>query len=251
MKNAFITFALTFALATGGFAQSKSCSKGHCLKGDVGYVSLSIGPSIPVGNFADNNINNLNAGFAKAGYKFEISGGYNITPVISLNARGFYSSHSYDAGSLLNKYTSENPGTTFSSTARNWDIYGGMIGVSYSHPVTRKFTADVKLLSGFMQTSIPKMTIAGNNGSSVTESEKSATSFVYLLSVGGHYPLGRLIDLVGNLEYLSSSPTFSNVQNTSYLPAKNLNGNQSQVGTSTSKQDISLLALNFGVRVKF
>jgi hypothetical protein len=228
------------------FAQEKNCTKGHCLKGDVGYLSFSIGPSIPLGNFADNDTKNTNSGYANTGSKMELNAGFNLVNSVDLGIKLFYSVNGYDASTLTKKLESENPGTTWITSGRSWDIYGGMVGLSYSYPLTKKFVSDFKFQSGIMQSSTPQMTITGSNGSTITEDKKSASSLVYLISVGGHYPLGRLIDAVGSLEYMSSSPTFDNINKVSNAP-----GLYTNTTIPSLKQNISLLSFNFGCRVKF
>lgn len=227
-------------------AQEKVCKKGHCLKGDVGYVGFSIGPSIPIGDFSSNDINNPNSGYANTGSKMEINGGFNVYESTDLVMKLFYSVNNYDATSLTKKLATDNPGTTWTSSGRSWDLVGFMVGVNYSYPFRNRFVGDVKFQTGMMKSSTPRMTVTGSNGTVITEGEKSASSLVYLLSVGGHYPLGRLIDAVGSIEYLSSSASFSNINKVSSTP-----GNTPTTSTISYKQGISMISLNFGVRVKF
>jgi len=247
MQKTTLTISLIILLVfSTSFAQEKVCKKGHCLKGDVGYVSFSIGPSIPLGNFSSNDINNTNAGFANTGSKIEINGGFNIYESTDLALKLFYSMNSFDASSLTKKLATDNPGTTWTTSGRSWDLVGFMVGLNYSYPFRNKFVGDVKFQTGLMKSSTPQMTVTGSNGAIITEGEKSASSFVYLLSVGGHYPLGRLIDAVGSLEYLSSSASFNNINKVSSTP-----GFTPVTSTSSFKQSISIISLNFGVRVKF
>lgn len=252
MHKSFFTiiviFIFIFSIST---AQDKSCTKSHCMKGDIGYISLSIGPSIPLGNFANNDIKNANAGFAKTGSKVGINAGFNILENVNIGASLFYSVNSYDVSSLTQKLTNDYPGTTWSTSGRNWDIYGGMIGLTYSYPFKNKFVGDFKFQSGFMQSSIPEMVVSSSNNLKITEAEKSASSLVYMISVGGHYPLGRLFDIIGNLEYLASSPSFSNISRVYNVPTYSPPGIVTSTSSSTYNQNISMLSFNFGFRVKF
>lgn len=243
-----IIFSFIFSVST---AQDKSCTKSHCLKGDVGYVSLSIGPSIPLGNFADNDIKNANAGFAKTGSKVGLNAGFRLLDNVNLGVSLYYSVNSYDVSSLTQKLANDYPGTTWNTSGRNWDIYGGMLGLTYSYPFKNKFVGDLKFQSGIMKSSIPEMIVTSNNNLKIIEAEKSASSFVYLISIGGHYPLGRLFDIVGNLEYLSSNPTFSNISRVYNVPSYNPPGTLTSSSSKSYNQNISMLSLNFGFRVKF
>jgi len=250
-KKIFTLIIFSLFILSVGIAQDKSCIKSTCLKGDVGYFSLSIGPSIPMGNFADNNIKNANSGFAKTGSKVGLNAGFKVLENINLGVSLYYSVNSYDVSSLTQKLATDYPGTTWNTSGRNWDIYGGMIGFIYSYPFKNKFVGDFKFQSGVMQSSIPEMVVTSNNNLKITEAKKSASSFVYLLSIGGHYPLGRLFDVTGNLEYLSSSPTFSNISRVYNVPTFNPPGIVTSSSTTSYNQNISMLSLNFGFRVKF
>jgi hypothetical protein len=250
-KIIFTIIAISFFIFSVSTAQDKICKKGHCLKGDVGFISLSIGPSIPVGNFANKDIKNANAGFAKTGSKVGINAGFKLLENVNIGASLFYSVNSYDVSSLTQKLANDYPGTTWGTSGRSWDIYGGMVGLTYSYPFKNRFVSDFKFQSGFMQSSIPEMVVTSNNNLKITEAKKSASSLVYLISVGGHYPLGRLLDIVGNLEYLGSSPSFSNISRVYNLPTYNPPGIVTSSSTTSYNQNISMLSLNFGFRVKF
>jgi hypothetical protein len=201
-------------------------------------------------NFADKDLTNINAGFANTGSKIELNAGFNLVKSVDLGVKLFYSVNSYNFTSLTNKLSADFPGTVWNTSGRSWDIVGGMVGLSYSYPLVNKFVGDFKFLSGIMKTSTPTMVITGSNGSKYTENEKSASSLVYSISAGGHYPLGRLVDFVGSLEFISSTPTFDNVNKISNFPTSNP-GTITSSSTSSLKQNISLLALNLGFRVKF
>ena len=127
-KIIFTLFIVSTLLISTGFTQEKSCPKGHCLKGDVGYVSFTIGPSIPMNNFADKDLTNVNAGFANTGSKIELNAGFNLVKSVDLGVKLFYSVNSYNFSSLTNKLSADFPGTIWSTSGRSWDIVGGMVG---------------------------------------------------------------------------------------------------------------------------
>lgn len=132
MKKIITTlFIISFFIFSTGYSQSNSCKKGHCLKGDVGYVNFTIGPSIPTGDFADNNVNNPNAGYAKAGSNLGLNAGFNVYDRVNITGNLFFSSNGYDETVLKQKLTYEYPGTTWETSGRSWDIYGFMIGAAY------------------------------------------------------------------------------------------------------------------------
>jgi hypothetical protein len=248
MKNLIFVLLFIFLSHQVIYSQTGKSYKGGCLAGDLGYFSFAIGPSIPIGSFGSKDINNSNAGFANVGSKMELNAGIRLTPVVNLNMKGFYSLNGYDESGAINKLTLQQPGSNWKTIGGSWEIYGLLAGLSYSYPITGKFTADLKALGGVMQTSAPAMTFTSNSGNSLTANKLSSTSFAYQLSFDGAYPLGRLIDLTGSLEYLSSSPALNSSQ--SFV------GPQSGVnivgsGNSNANQSISIFSMNLGFRVKF
>jgi hypothetical protein len=250
-EKIFILLIVSLLLFSIGSAQEKSCKKGHCLKGDVGYINVTVGPCFPLGSFSDNDMKNPDAGFAKSGSNAGLNAGFRLTEKVSLTGELFYSVTGYDVITLTQKLANDYPGTKWTTSGRSWDIYGFMVGASYSYPFRNKITGDFKFQSGFMHSSTPQMIITSNTGSKITETEKSASSFVYQISIGGHYPLGRLFDATGSLEYLSSSPSFSNISKISNLSTGNPPETVTSNSISSYNNRISLLSFSIGCRVKF
>lgn len=250
MQKMIFTLLISFLFFSFSNAQVNSCKKGHCLKGDVGYVNFTVGPSIPTGSFSDNDIKNKDAGFAKTGSNIGLNAGFNLYDKVNVGGSLFYSVNSFDVSSLKQKLSNDYPGTIWETYGRNWDIFGFMIGATYSYPFKNKFVGDVKFQTGIMNSSLPEMVITSNTGLKITEGKRTASSFVYQISIGGHYPLGRLLDVTGSLEYLSSSPTFSNISRVSNLPSSTP-GSVTGTGVTSYNHNINLLSLNFGFSVKF
>lgn len=247
-------FALLILFLTVNFlnAQSKNINDCDGCKGDVGFVNFLMGPSIPIGNFADKSITNSNAGFADVGSKVELNAGFHLTPIISANFKAFYSINGFDIASYTNALSQNSPGTVWKTAGRSYDIYGGLVGLSYSYPRLGKFVADFKAMGGLMQISSSAFNVANNIGESLSGNKFSATSFAYLVSLGGSYPIGDLIDLTGSFEYLGSRPEMQNNNLAINTPPK-LTTVTNPVNTSLSnvRQDVSLLTINLGVRLKF
>ena len=62
MKTIVWSFAALLAMASPSLAQDKK-----------GYIGISLGPSIPLGDLASKDIDNESAGFATSGAIFDIS----------------------------------------------------------------------------------------------------------------------------------------------------------------------------------
>ena len=246
--------ALLILLLTVNFlnAQSKDMNDCEGCKGDFGFVNFLMGPSIPIGNFADKSLTNSNAGFADVGSKVELNAGIHLTPVISANFKAFYSVNGFDIASYTSALSQNSPGTVWKTAGRSYDIYGGLLGLSYSYPGLGKFVADFKAMGGLMQISSSAFSVSNNIGESLSGSNFSATSFAYMISMGGYNPIGNLIDLTGSLEYLGSKPEMQNNNFAINTPPKSATSTNT-VNTSLSnvRQDVSLLTINLGVRLKF
>ena len=82
-------------------------------------------------------------GFATVGSKMELNAGIHLTPVVDANFKGFYSVNGFDINSYTNMLSQQTPGTVWKTAGRSYDIYGGMVGLSYAYPKLGKFVADV------------------------------------------------------------------------------------------------------------
>lgn len=246
MKKTATVLFLIFIITSFCFSQDNSCKKGHCLKGDVGYVFCSLGPSIPLGDFGLQDVNTKSSGFAEAGYKIELNGGYHLKTNYDLSAKIFYSIYNYDVTGLQNLLRSQNPGTKWHSNGRSWDLVGFLAGVLYERPLAKKFVANARLLLGIIQASTSDLSLTETGGAVFKDNRKSGTSLSYSFSVGGVYPIGRLIDVVGNFEYIYAKPSFDNVNTKT-----DSKGNIIEKNSHSVSQNLTLLAFNFGVSVKF
>jgi len=244
MKEIFFTFMFAFIIYAAGEAQDNN--NNFCTKADIGYVNITIGPVIPVGNFGNKDISNKSSGFAQTGYNFELNGGYHLTKSIDINAKILYSLLNYDVSNLLNSYATQYPATSWTSLGEEWELIGGLAGISFSHNFGKNFSGNVKILGGLMSSSMPEFSLKGSDGSTYTESKRSAKSFAYLFSVGGIYPIGHIIDLSADVEYLNASPTYTSISQT-FIHS----GNLPVINTSDFNQSIGLLGFNIGVRLKF
>ena len=107
-------------------------------------------------------------------------------------------------------------------------------------------------MGGLMQISSSAFTVTNNAGESLSGNKFSATSFAYLFSVGGYYPVGDLIDLTGSFEYIGSKPAMQS-NNFAFVTSPKSPTATNDVTTigSNNRQDVSLLTFNLGVRLKF
>jgi hypothetical protein len=125
MKKYTLFFAMIL-LSTNLFAQTNE---------KKGYIGMTLGPSYPILDFADNSINNVNAGFARRGYSNTlINFGYRFGKNLGISASVFYSQ--YDVYQ--------------SATDIWWAVSGITAGPMLTIPVTDKLFLDMKTNFGFV-----------------------------------------------------------------------------------------------------
>lgn len=99
------------------------------------YIGFLLGPSFPLGEFADNSEGNENAGLAKTGYCSNVVNiGYRITQKLGVSAFAFYSQYDVDKN----------------GSEMWWGISGIMAGPMFSIPVNNKLYFDLKPRIGFV-----------------------------------------------------------------------------------------------------
>jgi hypothetical protein len=211
-----------------------------------GYIGISLGPSLPIGDFASKNFSNTNAGFATNGAIFDISFAYKlgksnfgITGLIRGQANAL--DHQAMADELGNSLRGTN-WTVESGGA--WSLGGYFIGGIGSFPVSEKVSFDTKAMIGIGISTIPEITITSsdNFGSYWTkQSSTTSSSLAYTLGVGFKFELGKSLYLLTNLDYLGSEPEFQNID------IVDSDGDRTKF---TYKQSIRTINLSIGIALK-
>ncbi|MBS1533962.1 MAG: hypothetical protein JST78_02710 [Bacteroidetes bacterium] len=216
----------------------------YCISQNKGYVAISIGPSIPIGDFASKDGANDSAGFAKTGAIFDISFAYKLGKNLGISALLRGQSNSFDNSAFASELAKQ-VGGSWTVDSESWKIGGLMVGGYGSYPISSKVSFDLKAMIGFLRASSPELfvTLDGSGGSVwVKQESKSATSFSYLISTGFKFDVGKKIYLLTNLDYLGSKPEFSNVVVT--------NSSGSNPTKNTWSQNFGTLNLGIGVGLK-
>ncbi|MFY8019584.1 MAG: hypothetical protein ACOVP1_00245 [Bacteroidia bacterium] len=234
MKKVVLGFILLTAISIQLKAQNEK-----------GFIGISLGPSIPMGDLASKNINNNSAGFANTGAIFDISfahklgaGKFGITAIL----RG--QSNPTDAQAMADELAIQSPGVNFTVESKNWGIGGFMFGGFASIPVSNKASFDTRVMIGFLSSTSPDITITGSGpgGSAwVKQGSTGASAFAYMFGAGFKFDIAPRLYLLTNLDYLGSKPEFRNVETTTSLGERQ---------RSTWSQNIGTLNLSIGVALK-
>lgn len=205
MKKIIIVAIVAMSVITSSYAQEQK-----------GYIGISLGPSIPVGDLASKNFDNDEAGYANTGAVFDISfayklgdGNFGITALIRGQA------NPTDAQIIADEFSRQFPSANWTVESDSWGIGGLMFGGFGSFPVSEKISFDPRAMIGFLNATAPAITVSGSGsgGSGWIKVESaSASSFAYLIGAGFKFDISDKLFLLTNLDYLNSNPEFINVE---------------------------------------
>lgn len=204
MKKLIILLFISFNIAT------------NCQAQDNGYISISLGPSIPIGSFGSSE-----DGLAKIGAIFDISFAYKFGGGkfgILTMLRG--QANPLDVQFLADEIAYQIPGIYWTVKSSGWGIGGLMVGGYGSLPISEKVSIEPRSMLGFLSTTLSEITITGSSQGSyvwVKQGSASATSVAYLVGLGIKFDIGRKLCLLTNLDFMSSKPRFVNVETTTSL----------------------------------
>lgn len=151
-----------------------------------GFISISIGPSFPLGDFASSDIGNTDAGFANNGLS------------INLINFGYLFSENFGITAMLN-------GSAYPFDADNgnepiWSYGALLVGPLFSTPLDKeKADLDLRFMVGTLTAILDP-----DNGNEEQEGSAGAIS----IGAGIRYHLSDKISLATGLDYISSNPEF-------------------------------------------
>ncbi len=234
MKKIIITAIVLVSIIAKSYAEDRK-----------GFIGISVGPSIPIGDLASSDVNNDAAGFANTGGVFDISfayqlgeGNYGITALLRGQA------NPTDAQAMADEFGSMFPTVNWTVESESWSIGGLLFGGFGSFPVSERTSFDARAMIGFLNAQSPEITITGTiPGESIwlKQGSQNATSFAYLLGAGFSFDIGERLLLLTNLDYLGSNPEFSNVE------IIDSDGNRD---TSTWSQVMGSINMSIGIALK-
>jgi len=187
------------------------------IKTERGYIAVSIGTSIPSGDFGSNDYRNSSAGYTKTGIMFNIAMAYKLHEHFGVAALFYGQANKIDElgkANQLNYPSSEGLTETYQSNP--W-LTGGLLAGGYcSYPILEKWSVESRILLGFTTILLPDFTdkfTDPNTGDIyiIKERSTSATSFSYLMGLGLKYDIGNRICLLTNVDYIGARPEFKKV----------------------------------------
>lgn len=190
------------------------------------YLSLQLGASIPLGDFASASLNNEEAGFALTGISLDMNYLYHFTENVGLAATGFYNMNGLDISKLR-----EVTGIR-SLKMDHWQFIGLAAGPAFSFEMSPKVMGDIKVMGGIATANSPDVT---SNGFTLVP-EDWGTSGLFQAGVGCRIKIGPNSYFSGGLDYRYLNPTFKVIVDNE---------------TITAEQNISALNVSLGLGFKF
>src|SRR4051812_46664604 len=118
-----------------------------------GFVSLSFGSALPVGDFASTNVNKDGCGFAKVGPTIELTLGRIFWKHFGLTTNLRYQKNGNDYWTI--RYST--PNATIKSDP--YASFTGFIGPYYEFSIGKNYQLDIKLQGGFIISPYPETTV--------------------------------------------------------------------------------------------
>jgi hypothetical protein len=181
---------------------------------DKGYIAVSLGPSIPTGDFASKDMDNNSAGFAKTGAIFDISFRYKLKNNFGVTAILRGQANQLDAQAIADEMSNKF-GISGTVKTNSWGIGGLLVGGYSTIPVAKQLTFESRLMIGFVTASSPDISINFNIMSEsgwVKQNTVTSSAFAYLAGVGLKYDAGKRVCLLANIDYLGAKPKFKDVE---------------------------------------
>lgn len=236
MKKFLILLLFAFGL-TGAFAQNQKS-----------FIGISLGPSFPVGDFANTDLSDENSGLAKVGGTLSLNYGYHLSQQFGLMAVIRGSVHGVDVDALKRQYaTPDGIASSISFKTSTWKSAAAMVGIFEMLPLNASknlfFVARGAIGVQRSQSPSTDITIAVSGLGTFTNHQDSysATSLAYLLGLGLDFQLEKNLSLKFNADYTGANPKFQDPRAATY-PQNNY---------TKLKQPINTVDLSLGLAFRF
>ena len=203
-----------------------------------GLIGISIGPSIPVSDYADNDSENSHAGFALTGLNLNLNFNYRFNENIGVAALMTKNTHPIDEDEMVKLFGTYDPSLNVDLETGAWSSASLMGGLLISFPFT-KVDVDFRALIGYSLSTVPKLDVTTsyeNISVNIKQSEASSMAFALNIGAGFRYHLSDKFALTFNVDYFSTEPQFE--VETSILESSFSN---------TVKQKMNMMNISFGI----
>ncbi len=178
----------------------------------INRLSISMGSSIPIGDFGSTDINLDEPGFAGNGFGINFAYEKHLSNYFGYFLRLFYGNYSFRASYLYPTITT-NPTATITSKSSNYSIVSPMIGPIFIYPINNKMLFEGGFLLGYSFFSRPEVNFyytVNKAAYFVKMKGGSANSSLLGLSTSIYYNLNNKFDVIANFEFLRAVYYFKN-----------------------------------------
>lgn len=210
---------------------------------------LRLGGGIPQGDYADDNLDNLDAGLAKTGILFdaELFQELNQGLYFSLTAR--FQVNELDPEPFADAFAFQlPPSVNIEINTNPYKLNNFMTGIGTISRLDQKTALISRFLIGFSFIAYPSLEARLSDGrTTVVErvSSVNASTFSYLVGLGLELEINPKTNLLLMGDYFGANPEFKNVPIT-----QEINGSISSRDIADVEQEIRLINLSIGVSFK-
>jgi len=179
------------------------------------YLGVSYGTSFTLGNFADKDVANADAGFAENGSKVDLFGGYYLNEKFTLVGVLRYQVYDTDISNIVTDYNAQNPGVSLTAESENWQTFYCLVGAAYKVKISRKFAFYPRAALGPLVVSSPEVNgvVTGGNDSNVlTRSAETGVGLGFEIGIGLRTNLGKRFTLMPTYDFSGGFVSIADVQ---------------------------------------
>lgn len=223
--------------------------------GQGGFMSLSMGASIPVGDFAD-TVDLYKSGFAGTNFVLNFDGAYFFLPYLGLGGTFSFGSNYGGGEDLQNKIKKEIPSKfpelsipfnpEYNFNIGQWNYVNLMIGPQIS-VLLNNIGLDFKALAGLSFITSPEreVTLQLTDGEFTSSQENRQLNFGYILGSGFRFGVGRSTAIRLSADYFYSKSSFE-IKN-----AYQTNGTDDDLPSDEYKLAINSIHVALGIAYNF
>jgi len=223
--------------------------------GQNGFMSLSMGASIPVGDFSD-TVNLYKNGFAGTNFVLNFDGAYFFLPYLGLGGTFSFGSNYGGGEELQNKIKKEIPSKflelsipfdpDYNFNIGQWNYVNLMAGPQILIPLNN-IGLDFKALAGLSFITSPEreVTLQLTDGEFSSSQENRQLNFGYILGSGFRFGVGRSTAIRLSADYFYSKSSFE-IKN-----AYQTNGTHNDLPSDEYKLAINSIHVALGIAYNF
>lgn len=212
-----------------------------------GYFGVSAGISIPVADYASEDVEDSNAGYAKSGFNGFISANLNIKDFVGFAGLIGYSRHPYNEKAYQDFYSQQHPDQQYKFSAGPYGMLNVLAGAFVSIP-QGNLDVNLKGYIGFSVATMPgtHSDLTGNPQVVLETIEKNSTGLTYGGGVNLMFYTNKNFAILVDAIYLQAEPEFNAVEVRVYE-----NGQLTMLTGLDFKQKFQMVNLAVGIAFTF